>query len=86
MTRSGTKSRSDTRGSKVSVQAPSPQSQEAPRGEDVVPGRLSQTEWGALLRLEDTAHIVEELVGELMANVMEQCLKTHVRKQVTRVL
>ena len=86
MSRSASKSRADTRGPKAPVQAASPQSNDPPVEEDVVPGHLTQTQWEDLLKLEETGENVEEIVEDLMGNVMEKCLKSHIHKQVTRVL
>ncbi|XP_030214177.1 uncharacterized protein C2orf81 homolog isoform X2 [Gadus morhua] len=82
MSRSASKSRADTRGPKAPVQAASPQSNDPPVEEDVVPGHLTQTQWEDLLKLEETGENVEEIVEDLMGNVMEKCLKSHIHKQL----
>ncbi|KAK0147283.1 hypothetical protein N1851_013294 [Merluccius polli] len=76
MSRSASKSHADKR---ASVQVASP-SQDLPV--EVVPGRLTQTQWEDMLRLEDTDDLVGEIMEELVGNVMERCLKTYIHKQL----
>ena len=83
MSRSASKSRTETRGPKASVPAAPPQSPGPPVEEGLVPGPLTQTQWQALLRLEETGGPVRAVVEELVGGAMERCLQTHVGQQVT---
>ncbi|KAG7264329.1 hypothetical protein CRUP_009951 [Coryphaenoides rupestris] len=84
MLRSATKSRAETRGQRASVQQLAPlQSPEPPVEEvDVVPGRLTQTQWEDMLRSEATGDVVGEIMEELTGHVLEGCLRKHVHKQL----
>lgn len=85
MSQSATKPRVERRPRRTTVQQlAAPQSPGTPEEEeeevDVVPGRLTQTQWVDVLRSEDADDVVGEMMEEFTAHVLERCLDSHVHK------
>ncbi|XP_007258376.3 uncharacterized protein C2orf81 homolog [Astyanax mexicanus] len=79
MSRATSKSRSE-KGRVTSAQPPPPP--QTPEDVDVVPGKLTQTEWMSMISQQEGEDIVAEIVEELMNRVMERCRKVDIDNQL----
>ncbi|XP_031592045.1 uncharacterized protein C2orf81 homolog isoform X1 [Oreochromis aureus] len=81
MPRSATKLQTDKRRCRSSVQVISPAAQEQ-KGEDIIPGRLTRTQWTDMLLQEDADEAVGEILDELLRKVMKGCLDVYTESQL----
>lgn len=79
MPRSTAKFRVDKSARGPSVQPATPQAEEV---EDIVPGRLTKTQWTDLSIQEDADDTVGEIMEELLSKVMEGCFEVYIKNQV----
>ncbi|XP_060927112.1 uncharacterized protein C2orf81 homolog [Limanda limanda] len=49
---------------------------------EIIPGRLTKTQWNKTLIQEENDEIVGEIMDELMSKVMDGCLQVHVERQL----
>ncbi|XP_013863757.1 uncharacterized protein C2orf81 homolog [Austrofundulus limnaeus] len=50
--------------------------------EYIIPGRLSQHQWNAMLIQEDADEIVGEVMDKLLGNVMDRCYQVYIERQL----
>lgn len=81
MPRSATKVQTDKHRRRSSVQVISPAAQEQ-KGEDIIPGHLTRTQWTNMLLQEDADEAVGEILDELLRKVMKGCLDVYTESQV----
>ncbi|KAJ8404504.1 hypothetical protein AAFF_G00337710 [Aldrovandia affinis] len=83
MSRSGLKSRAE-KGRAVPVPVPPPPLPPAQNVEsvDIVPGRLSKSDWLDMVAQEEGEEVVAEILDELMYCVMEKCYSVYLQKQL----
>ncbi|XP_028829834.1 uncharacterized protein C2orf81 homolog isoform X2 [Denticeps clupeoides] len=88
MSRSATKSRGDR--SRLAAAAPAPPPQPPSTREAaatfVVPGRLTEADWDAMVTQEEGEGIVAEVATELMSHVMARCFEVHLKEQLVPFL
>lgn len=58
-----------------------PQTQGA---EEIIAGRLTQTEWMRMLVQEEAVDAVAELMEELLSRVMDSCFRVDIKRQVNK--
>lgn len=81
MPRSATKVQTDKHRRRSSVQVISPAAQEQ-KGEDIIPGHSTRTQWTNMLLQEDADEAVGEILDELLRKVMKGCLDVYTESQV----
>ncbi|XP_072521001.1 uncharacterized protein C2orf81 homolog [Salminus brasiliensis] len=79
MSRTTSKSRGE-KGRATSAQPPPPT--QTPEVPDIVPGRLTETEWVSMVSQQDGEDIVADTLEELMNCVMEKCYEVDVNRQL----
>ncbi|XP_005722401.1 uncharacterized protein C2orf81 homolog isoform X4 [Pundamilia nyererei] len=80
MPRSAPKPQTDKHRRRSSVQVISPAAQEQ-KGEDIIPGHLTRTQWTNMLLQEDADEAVGEILDELLRKVMKGCLDVYTESQ-----
>ncbi|KAI1904689.1 hypothetical protein AGOR_G00008290 [Albula goreensis] len=72
------------RAATVPVPAPPPPPPPDQNGDsvDIVPGRLSESDWMEMVAQEEGEEVVAEILEELMQSVMEKCYDVYLRKQM----
>ncbi|XP_026044398.1 uncharacterized protein C2orf81 homolog isoform X3 [Astatotilapia calliptera] len=80
MPRSATKVQTDKHRRRSSVQVISPAAQEQ-KGEDIIPGHSTRTQWTNMLLQEDADEAVGEILDELLRKVMKGCLDVYTESQ-----
>lgn len=79
MPRSAPKPQTDKYRRRSSVQVISPAAEQ--KGEDIIPGHLTRTQWTNML-LQDADEAVGEILDELLRKVMKGCLDVYTESQV----
>lgn len=49
---------------------------------DIVPGRLTEAEWMALMALQEGEDVVGDILADLLARVMDSAFKVYLTQQV----
>ncbi|XP_073673284.1 uncharacterized protein C2orf81 homolog [Garra rufa] len=84
MRRSAAKSRSDkSRTDSVPVNAAShPSAIQPAETVDIVPGRLTESNWTSMLSQEEGEEVVVDIIAELMEGVMDRCYQVYLKRQL----
>ncbi|XP_066568037.1 uncharacterized protein C2orf81 homolog [Amia ocellicauda] len=80
MSRFTSKSRADKSRVPSAPVPPSAPSAVAPA--DIVPGRLTESDWVAMLMQEEGEEVVADIVDKLMSRVMEECYRVYLQRQL----
>ncbi|KAG7477193.1 hypothetical protein MATL_G00091870 [Megalops atlanticus] len=83
MSRSAPKARAEKgRAPSVTVPPPPPTPAQNVDPVDAVPGRLSMSDWAAIVEQEEGEEVVAEILDELVHRVMEKCYQLYLQKQL----
>ena len=83
MSRPPPKSRGDKAASRGAAAAGAPSVAAAvPASNDIVPGRLTETEWLRLLAEDDDSNFVGSIVDEILDTTLSKCYEKYIWKQV----
>nr|XP_046203966.1 uncharacterized protein C2orf81 homolog [Oncorhynchus gorbuscha] len=80
MSRAASKSRAE-KGRTNSAPAPPPPPSQSPDVVDIVPGRLTESNWVSMLVQEEGEEVVVEVLYEFMNHIMEKCYTVYLQRQ-----